>query len=585
MLLDKINCPNDLKKLDISDLPLLSEEIRDCIVKKVNTTGGHFAPNLGFVEASIAIHYVFNSPVDKIVFDVSHQCYPHKILTERKEGFINPDKYLKYTGYSAPEESLHDVFKIGHTSTSITLALGLAKARDLNGENYNVIAVIGDGSLSGGEAFEGLNNAGVLNSNIIIIVNDNEMSIAENQGGLYENLKLLRETKGKSELNFFKAMGFDYQYLEEGNNTKALIELFKSVKDINHPVILHIKTLKGKGILAAEQNKEAFHWIVPGGLDNFGKENNTFIEDNNSITRDFLLEKAKTNKNLVAITAATPGAVGFDKNFRQKMGKQYVDVGIAEQHAVGFAASLAKGGAKPVLFILSSFVQRAYDQLSQDLALNKAPAVLLINWCGISGQDATHLGVFDIPLISNIPNIVYLAPSNREEYLKMLDFSINQTEFPVAIRVPLTTLMPEGKEDNTDYSILNKFKTVQKGAKVAIIGAGDFVRLAVETSKLLKEQTDIEPTIINPCFLSGLDTDLLDELKKDTKLVVTLENGVLSGGFGEKISAYYGSSNIKVLNFGAQKEFTDRISPDELYKKWRLRADLITEDIKQALKS
>lgn len=574
MILDKINSPKDLKNLHLQELNTLAEEMRNLIIKKVNATGGHMGPNLGIIEATIAMHYVFNSPVDKIVFDVSHQSYPHKILTGRKEGFLNPESYLKFTGYTAPEESAHDIFKIGHTSTSVSLAAGLAKARDLKGEKENIIAIIGDGSLSGGEAFEGLNNAAALNSNIIIFVNDNEMSIAENQGGLYKNLELLRNTKGKAELNFFKSMGFDYYYLDEGNDTEKLINLFNKVKDINHPVILHVKTLKGAGLKIAEENKEDFHWILPHTLDNPPKQ----TISNNSLTRDYLLKKAKEDKTLIAITAATPGAVGFDKEFRKLMGKQYTDVGIAEGHAVAYASSLAAGGAKPVFFVLSSFIQRTYDQLSQDLALNNSPAAILVNWCGISPMDATHLGCFDIPLISNIPNIVYLAPSTREEYFKMLDFAIEQKNYPVAIRLPWITFEESGIEDTTDYSVLNKFKIENKGEKIAIIGVGDFLDLGKKVQKELQIK-GFNPTLINPRFLSGLDDELLCNLKKDHKIVITLENGVLDGGFGEKISRFYGNSDMKVLNFGAKKEFTDRISLDELYQRYKLTPNLITNEI------
>ena len=484
MILDKVNTPDDLKKLSISEMNTLADEMRELIIKKVNTTGGHLGPNLGIVEATIAMHYVFNSPVDKIVFDVSHQCYSHKILTGRKEGFTDPSKYLKYTGYTAPEESEHDLFKVGHTSTSVSLACGVAKARDLKGEKGNVIALIGDGSLSGGEAFEGLDNAADLKSNIIIIVNDNNMSIAENHGGLYRNLKELRETNGKSENNFFKTLGFDYVYVNEGNNIEKLIEGFKKVKDAAHPVVVHIRTLKGHGLAAAEQNKEAFHWILPGTLDK--KDNaSALVEDYNSVTKKFILEKVKSDKTVIAVNAATPGVFGFTPDFRKELGEQYTDVGIAEEHAVAYCSALAKSGAKPVLHIMSSFVQRTYDQLSQDLALNNSPLTMLVYWGGISGADATHLCSFDMSLIGNIPNIVYLAPTNKEEYTAMLEYSLNQTEHPVVIRVPSVPLESTGVEDKTDYSILNKFKVEYKGSRIAILGLGNFFSLA----KDVKEET------------------------------------------------------------------------------------------------
>lgn len=583
MILDKVNSPDDLKKLSVREMNTLSDEMRELIIKKVNTTGGHMGPNLGIIEATIAMHYVFNSPVDKIVFDVSHQCYPHKILTGRKEGFTDPDKYHKYTGYTAPEESEHDIFKVGHTSTSVSLATGLAKARDLKGGKSNVIALIGDGSLSGGEAFEGLDNAADLNSNIIVVVNDNDMSIAENHGGLYRNLKELRDTKGKAECNFFKSLGFDYLYVDEGNNIEKLIEAFQRVKDIEHPVVVHIRTLKGHGLAAAEQNKEAFHWILPGTLDEKPSQTVEFSEDYNSVTNDFIKRKAKENSSFIVVNPATPGVHGFTPDFREKLGKQYTDVGIAEEHAVAYCSALAKAGAKPILAIMTSFVQRTYDQLSQDLCLNNSPLTMLVYWGGLSNGDATHLGSFDIPLISNIPNIVYLAPANKEEYLAMLEYSYSQNERPVAIRVPNVPLVSTGREDKTDYSILNKFKVEEKGSKVALLGLGNFFGLAKDVKQELKEKLNIDATLINPRFITGVDEELLESLKTNHNIVITLEDGVLDGGFGEKITRFYGNSDMKVLNFGGKKEFTDRVPLDELYKRYHLTKELITEDVKNCL--
>ena len=583
-ILDKVNNSNDLKTLSNEELTTLADEMRELIIKKVNTTGGHFGPNLGIVEMTVAMHRVFNSPVDKFVFDVSHQCYPHKILTGRKEGFTDPDKYLKYTGYTAPEESAHDLFKVGHTSTSVSLATGLAKARDLRGGKENIVAIIGDGSLSGGEAYEGLDNAAVLDSNIIIVVNDNDMSIAVNQGGLYANLKLLRDTQGKAECNFFKAMGFDYRYLDNGHDIEALVALFEEVKDINHPIVLHIHTIKGKGCKIAEENKERFHWIMSGELDKkTGMDDSNVSETYESITADYILNKVKEDKSVVAISPATPAVSGFTQEFREKMGKNYVDVGIAEEHAVAFASGLAKNGAKPILAMMSSFVQRTYDQLSQDLALNNNPATILVNWGGITGADATHLSKYDIPLISNIPNMVYMSPTNKEEYLAILDWSVNQTEYPVAIRVPFQCVTSTGEKDTTDYSIINKYKVTHKGNKVAILGLGNFFRLGKDVQTMLRERLGIDATLINPIYTTGLDKELLEDLKSEHQIVITLEDGVLQGGFGEKIASYYGGSDIKVLNFGADKEFTDRIPLEELYQRYHLTPELIVEDIKNIL--
>ena len=582
MILDKINTPQDVKKLSIEEMNTLATDIRKAILNRVNTIGGHLGPDLGIVETTIAMHYVFNSPTDKFVFDVSHQCYPHKMLTGRKQGFLNPLEHPEISGYSNPNESIHDHFIIGHTSTSVSLATGLAKARDLKGENYNIIALIGDGSLSGGEAFEGFNNAAVLNSNMIIIVNDNEMSIAENQGGLYKNLALLRETDGKAGNNVFTAMGFDYYYIEEGNNIETLIKVFENVKDINHPTVVHIHTLKGKGYAPAEENKEIYHWTTPGFMDRKDTPNKP-VETYATITTDYILNKQKQDKTIVAISPATPGAYGFTQDFRRQLGENYTDVGIAEEHAVAYASGLAKNGAKPILSVMSSFIQRAYDQLSQDLSLNNSPATILVQWGGISSADMTHLQTFDIPMISNIPNIVYLAPTNKEEYLAMLDWSVEQTEHPVAIRVPNIAVVSTGVKDTTDYSVLNKFKVEEQGEQVAILGLGNFYYLGKEVKTELKKQLGIDATLINTRFITGIDEELLEDLKRNHTVIITLEDGVLDGGFGEKISRFYSSSDIKVLNFGGKKEFTDRVPLNELYKRYHLTKEQIVKDIENIL--
>lgn len=574
----KVNTPQDVKTLTVNEMNILSEDIRKAIINKVDTIGGHLGPDLGIVEATIAMHYVFNSPIDKFVFDVSHQIYPHKILTGRKDAFLNPLKHPEISGYSNSNESEHDNFIIGHTSTSLSLSTGLAKARDLKGENYNVIALIGDGSLSGGEAFEGLSNAAILNSNIIIVVNDNTMSIAPVKGGIYNSLTKLRESNGTSEENIFKSMGFDYYYEENGNDVSKLIELFKKVKDTNKPTVVHIHTLKGKGYEPAVEDKETYHWQMSGFVERYGKEQK-MVESYTSITNDYLIEKVKNDKNVMVISAATPGATGLTKDVRALLGENYTDVGIAEQHAVGYASGLAVNGAKPVLEILSSFLQRSYDQLSQDLAINNAPATILVYWGGISNADVTHLQVFDIPLVSNIPNIVYLAPTNKEEYLAMLDWSIDQAKYPVAIRVPLSDLVSTNVVDNTDYSILNKSKITCEGEKVAIIGVGNFYQLAEKVKDILKSKLNIDATLINPVYITGLDEKMLEDLKSKHSLVVTLEDGCLDGGYGEKISRYYANSSMKVVNFGAKKEFTDRES--NLYERYHLTPELIFEDIKE----
>ena len=580
-VLEKINSPQDVKTLSLQEMNTLAQDIREAILNRVNTIGGHLGPDLGIAEATIAMHYVFDSPKDKFIFDVSHQVYPHKMLTGRKHGFVDSSRLQEISGYSNPKESEHDHFVIGHTSTSVSLATGVAKARDLKGDNYNVIALIGDGSLSGGEAYEGFNNAAELDSNIIIIVNDNEMSIAPNYGGLYKNLAELRNTNGQAQNNVFKAIGFDYYYVEEGNNTEKLIDVFKKVKDTNHPTVVHIHTLKGKGYEPAVVDKETYHWTTPGFLNN--KEASVQAETYNSITKDFLLDKKQKGEPVIAITAATPGVFEFNPEFRNKMGKNYTDVGIAEEHAIAYASGLAQNGAKPVLALMSSFVQRTYDQMSQDLALNNSPATVLIYWGGISNADMTHLCTFDIPLISNIPNIVYLSPVSKEEYLAMLEWSYNQNEHTVFIRVPSTDVVSYETADNTDYSQLNKYKLVEKGEKVAIIAAGNFFGLGRQVKKEIKTQLNIDATLINPRFLTGVDVDMLETLKKDHSVVITLEDGELDGGFGEKITRFYGNSSMKVLNFGSKKEFTDRVPLEELYNRYHLTKELIVSDIKGIL--
>ena len=583
-ILNKINEPKDLKGLSKEELEKLSEEIREILLKKLSIHGGHFGPNFGMVEAIIAMHYVFESPKDKFVFDVSHQSYPHKILTGRKEAFIYEEKYDDVTGYTNPNESEHDLFNVGHTSTSISLASGLVKARDLKGENYNVVAVIGDGSLSGGEALEGLDFAGEQKSNFIIIVNDNDMSIAENHGGLYKNLKQLRETNGTSECNLFKAMGLDYMYVKEGNNLEKLIETFTKIKDIDHPIVVHINTQKGKGYKLAEENKENWHWTMPFDIET-GKSKFTFDgEDYGDLTGKYLLEKMKKDPKVVTIVAGVPTNIGFTKDRRIEAGNQFVDVGIAEEHAVALASGIAKNGGKPIFATYSSFIQRTYDQISQDLCINNNPATILVNGASVFGMnDVTHLGLYDIPMISNIPNIVYLAPTTKEEYFAMLDWSIEQNEHPVAIRIPANGVISDERKVDTDYSDINKFKVEEKGEKVAIIALGDFYQLGEEVSKELKEKLNINATLINPRYITGIDKELLEELKANHDVVITLEDGILQGGFGEKIASFYGDTNVKVKNYGIEKAFYDRYDVNELLKENRITKEQIVEDVEKMI--
>ncbi len=580
MYIEKINQPTDVKNLNSEQLHILADEMRQALLQKLSKHGGHFGPNLGMVEATIALHYVFNSPTDKIVYDVSHQSYPHKMLTGRKDAFLYADKYDDVSGYSNPDESDHDFFTIGHTSTSVSLACGLAKGRDLKGDSENIIAVIGDGSLSGGEALEGLDFASELNSNLIIVVNDNDMSIAENHGGLYKNLKQLRDTDGKSECNLFKSMGLDYVFVKDGNDIDSLITAFEQVKDSTYPVVVHICTQKGKGYKIAEENKENWHYCGPFNLET-GKSDMSQDggEDYSSMTADILLKKMKEDKTVVGITSATPTVFGFTEDKRKEAGSQFVDVGIAEETAVALASGIAKSGGKPVYGVYSTFIQRTYDQLSQDLCINNSPATILVYWASVYGMnDVTHLGIYDIPMMSNIPNLVYLAPTTKEEYLAMLDWSIEQNDHPVAIRVPIS-VVSDGKKVTKDFSKLNEYEVTQNGSKIAIVALGSFYSVGAKTAEIIENKTGVKPTLINPIYITGTDDKLLEQLKENHDIVITVEDGVLDGGFGEKIARFYGNSDIKVLNYGLKKEFLDRYNPEEIVKANRLTPEQIAEDV------
>lgn len=583
MLLEKIKSPKELKELTSGQLQELVVEARTALLEKISHHGGHNGPNLGMVEMTIALHKVLDSPTDKLIFDVSHQTYIHKMLTGRAHAFIDAAKFDAVSGYTNPKESEHDLFTVGHTSTSVSLANGVAKARDLKNETYNVVAVIGDGSLSGGLAFEGLNNIVELGTNTIVILNDNDQSIAENHGGMYQNLRALRETKGQAADNLFKAIGFEYHYLDEGNDLAALIALFEKVKDIDHPVLLHIHTIKGKGFKFAEENREKFHAGGP-----FSLETGEYISAGgnqvtyNSLTTDYLLEKMATDPKVVAVNAGTPMLL-FSPEQREKAGKQFVDVGIAEEHAVSMVAGLAKNGAKPIWAVFSTFMQRSFDQISHDLALNHLPGTILVYGASIHGMnDESHLGIFDIPFLAHIPNLIYLAPTSKEEYLAMLDWSLEQTNAPVAIRVPVGPVNETVRAASTDYSD-QKNEVTQAGTQVAIVGVGNFYVLAEEIAEQLKMQHGITPTVINPKFISEVDKELLDAVARSHKLVVTLEDGIREGGYGQMIASYLGDREIVVKNYGLEKKFYDNYRAADVLSELGITAEAITKDVMEQL--
>ena len=581
MYIEKIHSPADLRKLEVSELKIVADEVRDAVLNRVSRHGGHVGPNLGFTEATVALHYVFDTPTDKLVFDVSHQTYPHKILTGRAHGFLDDADTRAISGYSSPIESPeYDYFEIGHTSTAISLATGLQKGRDVLGGTENIVAIVGDGSLSGGEAFEGLNTAAALGTNIIIVVNDNEMSIAENHGGLYANLRLLRETYGQAELNFFKTFGFDYYYLENGHNLASLVDIFRRVKDTPRPTVVHIHTEKGHGYAPAVEKQEAWHYRSP-----FDRETGKSTgprdesEDMSDLLGQFLREEMKRDPKLVVVASAVPMGLGFTADRRREAGTQYIDVGIAEEEAVALASGMAKRGARPVYFTYATFLQRTYDQIAQDLCVNSNPAVINVLGASIFGMnDFTHICFFDIAMLSHIPNLVYLAPTTYEELVAMQTWAIRQDKLSVAIRVPEGEVYHTSEPVDTDYSALNTFRVGHRGSRVALIAAGNFYQKGDRVRQLLLKQ-GIDATLINPRYLTGVDEALLDELKKDHAVVATLEDGTLDGGFGERIARHYGPSAMRVLNFGVKKQLYDRYDVDELLRENHLTDEQITEDV------
>ncbi|MFB9770319.1 1-deoxy-D-xylulose-5-phosphate synthase [Lactiplantibacillus modestisalitolerans] len=578
-ILNRIEQPADLKQLSLAELTDLAAELRQVLLNKVSHTGGHVGPNLGVVELTIAFHTVFNSPIDKVVWDVSHQSYTHKILTGRKQAWLDPQHYDDVSGYTAPEESPHDYFNIGHTSTSIALATGMAVARDLQGKSGNVMAVIGDGSLSGGLALEGLNTAATLNSNLIILVNDNGMSIAEDHGGLYGNLAELRQTNGQSTNNLFKAMGLDYRYVADGNDLQTMLDTFKAVKDIDHPIVLHVHTEKGHGYQPAITNKEAFHWHVPFDLKTGEALHPATGESYNDVIHAELEHELTDEKTpITAITAAIPGAYDL-KRFGRKHPDRYFDVGIAEQESITFAAGQAQQWLRPIVFHSGTFLQRAYDQLSHDLGINRLPVTIMVKGGQISAGDPTHQGVFDVAMLSNIPNLTLLAPTTKQELTAMMHWALHQTNGPVAIRVPGNDVQSAPLAADFDA---HKMRTVHAGHQVAVLGVGSLLPLAQAAQKQLATH-GVDATVIDPRDISDPDGATLDALLADHQLVVTLEEASLSGGFGEKVSRHYGNTAMRVLNLGAAKRFNDRETTAELLHEFKLTPDQVVKTVTDAL--
>ena len=507
------------------------------------------------VELTIALHYVFDSPRDKIIWDVSHQCYAHKMLTGRKEAYLDPEHYRDVTGFTNPQESEHDFFAIGHSATSISLALGMARARDVSANKENIIAVIGDGALSGGEAYEALNLAGEYGGNLSVIVNDNRQSIGENHGGLYQNLAELRASGGQCEQNFFQSLHLDYRYLEAGNDVQQLVAFLQSAKDVDHPLVLHIHTTKGKGLPYAERDAENWHSAGPFRVADGYPKNGYPVYDTtvfDSINHLLAAESAS-----IALTAATPRSIGFVGQVRRDwMAKsKFIDTGIAEENAMAMSSGIARYGVTAVFSVYAPFLQRAYDQISHDVCLNDSPATILVLMAGAFGMKSnTHLALCDIQMLAHIPNLIYMAPAYREEYEQMFRYATSQKQHPVAIRVPLR-FIDCGKEDTTDYSLINRAKVLQRGARVALVAVGNLIPMALEAAQLCKEQVGLEITVINPIFLTGLDAALLEELKENHALIITMEDGELDGGYGQRIASYYGTDRMKVKNLGISKAF------------------------------
>lgn len=632
-ILSSIHTPADVHALSAQQLRDLCLEIRATLLDYGKQHGGHIGSNLGVVELTVALHRVFDSPRDRFIFDVSHQSYVHKMLTGRAEAYLDQSRFDEVTGFTNPLESEHDSFVLGHTGTSISLACGLAKTRDMQrgaaGESTigNVIAIIGDGSLSSAIAFEGLNNAAEQGGNLIIIVNDNEMSIAEDFGGMYGQLAKLRTSNGMAELNLFKAFGLDYRYVEQGNDVDALVEVLNEVKDIDHPIVVHIHTTKGLGFndeTEADNGSdgcnqtnpqphagqcEANHWQDPEA--SLGKPLDA-RKYYGEMAMASLERRFDNEPGLVVISPATPGSNGITRDFRERAGAHYVDTGITEEHAAAFAAGIARAGGRPVLATSATFFQRTFDQLQQELALNHVPATLLIFGAGISGADNTHSGTFDMTMFANVPDVTCLAPSSGEQMLDMLAWATGPSEHGVvAIRMPGEQILALERAADMTFDPLQRaeehdpavniagacpfvrYQIVQPGRDVAILGLGNTMPLAAEITSALAENDEehaaITATLVDALQYSTMDAELLAMLADGHRLVVTLEDGQLEGGWGEKVTAFYANSSntkashVRVLNFGAAKEFTDRVPLGELNERYGLTSETIVSRIRGIL--
>ena len=615
MILDKVNYPEDIKPLKIEDKKILANEIRELIIDTVSKTGGHLASNLGVVELTIALHSVFNSPIDKIIWDVGHQSYVHKILTGRKNKLNSLRKIDGISGFPKTTESIYDSFNTGHSSTSISAALGIARSRDIKCENYKVIAVIGDGALTGGMALEALNDVGSSNTNMIVVLNDNEMSISKNVGGISMMLSKLRtksfyvkaNIKGKKTIKkipiigekivkfvqrgkrgikqlvipkmYFEDIGFRYLGPVDGHNIEELENIFNICKDQEGPILVHVLTKKGKGYKPAEETPSKFH-----GISAFDKKTGEKLtkssKDYSKVFGEKLVELAKDNNKIVAITAAMKDGTGLSE-FSKKYPKRFFDVGIAEQHAIGMAAGLAKSGMITVVPIYSSFIQRAFDQLIHDVAMQNLPVIICADRAGIVGADGeTHQGMFDLAFSNLIPNFVVMAPKDFNELEKMLEFAIN-------LKKPVLLRYPRGKEDysfNTSDDIkIGKGEILEEGNDITIIGIGKMVYRAYEVSQILK-QYGISSTVINSRFLKPFDEK--KKKKNKGKLIVSIEDGTIIGGLGSQIESSIMKNNLKINfeKFGYPDEFIKHGSVGEIEEKYGLDANSIAETILEKLK-